>query len=138
MDWCEYCISQGDHFLPILLDGDRGHVGPLNIPFRTPCLNCLRQRQNAHLTDSDLWRHYEKFSYSGQDIAAVHPLMVSILASSAAFEIVKYLKGIEYRLLSHILSIDYDHSSTAYEKVLKLPRCSVCSPLNRHNKISAT
>ncbi len=133
LQWNLRCIKSKVSFLPVWIDDQKGYIGPLNLPFKTPCLNCLRMRQNAHLKDFTLWRHYENSAHSAQDIAAVHPKMISLLTNLVALELINYENFGIKKLNSGLIKTDFNNSETKWERILKVPRCDHCSTLNLHS-----
>jgi bacteriocin biosynthesis cyclodehydratase domain-containing protein len=135
--WNEYCISQRCRFLPVVLEDLIGYVGPLVVPGETACYECLRGRENAHLTDPEVERASERFSVVGQRISGFHPSMASILGDLAALELSR-VQGMWTRphLVGTLIEVNLLAPALTSRKVLRIPRCSVCGTLNRHSAVS--
>jgi bacteriocin biosynthesis cyclodehydratase domain-containing protein len=131
--WNEFCVEHNCHFLPVVLQNMVGYVGPLVVPGETPCFECLRARQNAHMDDPESQRAAEHAAFEGQAVAAFHPSMASVLGDIAAIELSKFYGGwMPQRLTGNLIEVNLLSTQMKTRKVLKVPRCRVCSSLNRH------
>jgi bacteriocin biosynthesis cyclodehydratase domain-containing protein len=134
--WNAFCVDRELRFLPVLLQDLVGSIGPLVIPGETACLECLRARQNSHLEDPASQRAAELRAEEGRKTVAFHPLMVSVLGEVAAFELLKYFAGIPEWRVGCLLEMSLLAGSLRSRRVLKVPRCAVCSPLNRRSSVT--
>ncbi len=135
--WNEFAVASRIHFLPVMLQDLIGTIGPLVVPGETACFECLRVRQDANSDDPESTHVAEGAEFSGQSVVGHHPAFTSVLGDLAALELTRFYGGglpspragtlIEVKLLS-------THVST--RKVLKLPRCRVCSPLVTRGSVS--
>ncbi len=129
-DWNAFCVKNRCHFLPVILQDLIGYVGPLVVPGETACYECLRQRQNAHMNDPEVQRASEIITSNGQKVVGFHPSMASILGDIAAFELTKlYSDVLPLRSIGNQIEVNLLTSKIMKRKVLKVPRCAVCSPL---------
>lgn len=129
--WNEFCIKRRIHFLPIVLRNVVGYIGPFVIPGETACFECLRARQNANLRDPDAQRVAEAEAFKGQRIVGFHPSMASVLGDLAAIELIKFHSGALPRTpAGTLIEVNLLATELTARKVLKIPRCPVCSPLN--------
>ena len=129
-DWNEFCVKNRCHFLPVILQDLIGYVGPLVVPGETACYECLRQRQNAHMNDPEVERASETITSTGPKVVGFHPSMASILGDIAAFELTKlYSNVLPLQNVGTQIEVDLLTSKMMKRKVLKVPRCAVCSPL---------
>lgn len=127
-----FCNKRKYHFLPVVLQNLVGFVGPLVVPGETACFECVRARQNSHFNDPETERTTEVESFQGQPFIGFHPSMASILGDIAAFEITRFYSGVLPRKnVGCLLEINLLATSMTSRKVLKVPRCLVCSPLNK-------
>lgn len=130
--WNEFAVDRAIPFLPVLLTDQIGQIGPLVQPGHGPCLECLRARQNANLAHADLLRAAEETSHLHQDAVGFLPPMADVLGGIAAIEAVKYwISPRRFDSVGFMLEIDLLTSATTRRKVLKVPRCRVCSPTRR-------
>ena len=126
--WNEYCVDKQFRFLPVVLHNLRGYVGPLVIPGETACYECYRARQNAHIYDPHLDAVVERTAFETQPFIGFHPTMASILGDVASFEIARFHSGISPRWnVGSVIEMDLLTSQVASHKVLKVPRCPICS-----------
>jgi len=132
LKWNRYCIDHGIPFLPVYLHDMIGYVGPLVFPAETACLQCLRERQNAHLVDAPFERSIDDAMHSGASLAAIHPSMVKVIAETAVFQLVRYFSNMSSRIAGSLIKIDLLSCSTTVEKVLRMPRCPACGSAREH------
>jgi len=125
-----FCVKNSCHFLPVILQDLIGYVGPFVIPGETACYECLRQRQNAHMNDPEVERASETITSTDRKVVGFHPSMASILGDIAAFELTKmYSAVLPLRNVGTQIEVNLLTSKMMKRKVLKVPRCAVCSPL---------
>jgi molybdopterin-synthase adenylyltransferase len=128
--WNEVCVRHGIHFLPVVLQNLIGYVGPLVIPGETACFECVRGRQNSHFENPTSYRAAELAAFEGQAIAGFHPSMASVLGDIATIELTKfYGGGLPMRRTGTLIEVNLLQPAITTHRVLKLPRCPVCSPL---------
>ncbi|HXG22622.1 MAG TPA: TOMM precursor leader peptide-binding protein [Methylomirabilota bacterium] len=134
-EWNEFCVANQRHFLPIVLDKLIGYVGPLVVPGETACYECLRARENAAMEDPDLVRTIETAALTNQAVVGFHPAMASILGDIATMELTKFyggLGGIPWKV-GTLIEVSLLAAEMKSRKLLKLPRCTVCSAVNRRS-----
>lgn len=130
--WNEFAVLHNLHFFPVLLQDLVGYVGPLVIPGQTPCFECVRLRQNAHLMDYRSRRSVESAFVQEQAVGGFHPSMASMLGDVAALELTKvYGLGNNLARYGTLIEVNLLGSEMKPHRVLKLPRCPVCSRLTR-------
>jgi molybdopterin-synthase adenylyltransferase len=126
--WNEFCVENRVHFLPVILDRFIGSIGPLVIPGETPCYECLRLRENSNMDAPGLERAAESSAADRQAVTGFHPAMTSVLAELAAMELCKvYGGGLPWRS-GRLIEVNLLGPEIFSRRVLKLPRCPVCSP----------
>jgi molybdopterin-synthase adenylyltransferase len=136
-EWNEFCIENNAIFLPAVLQNMIGYVGPLVVPRVTACFECLRARQNANLLDPEEERVTEYHADEGQFVTGYHPAMASTVADVASFELTKfYAKLYPVMRVGHLIEINLMSSTMKARKVLRVPRCSACSPLLQQPSVS--
>lgn len=131
----EWCVQKGISFLPIVIDHMKAFIGPLVIPHQTACLQCLRSRQNAHLHNISLERFAENFSNDGQEVAANHPSLINVAAEITAFEIIRAFGNLKPNYHPSLIEVDLLNGRMLNKRVLKIPRCKICSNFNRTTAI---
>jgi bacteriocin biosynthesis cyclodehydratase domain-containing protein len=127
-EWNRYCVENGAHFLPVVLDGFTGTIGPLVVPGETACYECLRLRENANMDAPEIERVAEYGAPERQAVTGFHPAMTNILGELAAMELCKmYGGGIPFRG-NQLIEVNLLVPVMLLRRVLKLPLCPVCSP----------
>lgn len=127
--WNEFAVTRGLGFYPALLQNLVGYAGPLVIPHETACLACLAARRNSHSSHFGERRLTEPHAFAGQSVAAWHNAMLQTLAAVAAFDLVKFKANIQWEV-GTLCQIDLLAGSMTRRKLLKAPRCPVCSGLH--------
>jgi bacteriocin biosynthesis cyclodehydratase domain-containing protein len=92
-------------------------------------------RQNAHLHDAEFEREKEEHLERGQSIVAIHPSMISVVAETTVFELCHFFGGLPDPRPGRLIRIDMLRGMTEHKRVLKIPRCPVCSDLVSHGNI---
>lgn len=129
-DWNQFCVENKVFFLPVVLQDQVGYVGPLVVPGETACLECLLVREQSHKTDRQSLEKIDASAHEGQSVVGFHPSMASILGDLAVFELTKFFSGVlPGRKVGTVLEVNLLSTRMTPRKVLKVPRCSVCSPL---------
>jgi thiazole/oxazole-forming peptide maturase SagC family component len=136
--WNEFCHLNKRPFLPVLLRDLIGYVGPLVYPGETACLECVRQRERTHQTDPDLRRAIEDASPAGAPAGFLPPMATS-LGDIAAVELIKFFGlGPPIGRAGVLIEVDLLASDVTAHRVLRMPRCPVCTPLNERPSLKAT
>lgn len=136
-EWNRFCVKHHRHFLPVVLRDLVGSVGPLVIPGETACFECLHLRRNSHLSDDECRGATEESAFEGQGAIGFHPSMASILGDIAALELTKFYSGVlPSSKVGTLIEVNLLATGLASRKVLKVPRCPVCSPLLARSSVS--
>lgn len=131
-EWNKRCVARGIHFLPIVLQNLIGNIGPHVIPGETPCYECLRARQNSNLENIDDERAAEQSAFDIQNVVGFHPSMATMLADLAHLEISKFYGGwSNSSSIGKLIQVHMLTPSISTKSLLKVPRCSVCSPMKK-------
>jgi molybdopterin-synthase adenylyltransferase len=135
-EWNEWCVINRRIFLPVVLQDLIGYVGPIVVPGETACFECFYARQDRHLADPDSRRRVEVAAFEGQTITGYLPSMASILGDIAVVELAKFVGlGPPLWQVGTLITVNLLASEMTPRKVLRVPRCRVCSPL--HERASA-
>jgi bacteriocin biosynthesis cyclodehydratase domain-containing protein len=130
-EWNQFSFERKVHFLPVVLQDFIGYVGPLVVPGETACYECVRARQNANMRDPQNMRAAEYVASEGQHAVGYHPSMASVLGDFAAIELTKFYSGVlPLWRVGTMIEINLIIPRVDARKVLKIPRCPVCSPFN--------
>jgi bacteriocin biosynthesis cyclodehydratase domain-containing protein len=122
-------IDSGTIWVPVILQGTQGMLGPTVVPRDTACYTCLRLRTLGNFADAALHLRLEE----QQSLGAPPPAAVTLppferaLAGHTALEAFKLLSGLMTpQSVGRLLEFDAEHSRTFRQDVLKLPRCPAC------------
>jgi len=130
-EWNQYSVEHNLRFFPIVLSNMIGTVGPLVIPHETACWECVFARQNSHLLDPITKQLVDAQAHEGQGIVGFHPSMASILGDVAAMELTKFfVRMMPLGNVGKLIEVNLLSTRMTSRKVLKIPRCLVCSPLH--------
>ncbi|MEX5218032.1 MAG: TOMM precursor leader peptide-binding protein [Nitrospira sp.] len=135
-EWNDLAVGNECRYFPVVLQDVIGFVGPFVIPGETACYECMVARENSHMDDFALRRTIERSAFEAQQ-PAYHPLMASIVGQIAAFELTKiYSDMIPVRHVGTLIEVNLLGTRMTMRKVLKIPRCIVCSSLQKQPSIS--
>jgi bacteriocin biosynthesis cyclodehydratase domain-containing protein len=135
--WNEFCIKNKLNFLPVVLQDLIGYIGPLVVPGETACFECLRARQNSHLSEPEIERAAEEQSFESQSVAGFHPAMASVLGDLAALELSRFYGGWALpRVVGALIEVNLVGLKMTTRRVLRVPRCRVCASGNPHTAAS--
>lgn len=126
-EWNQLAVAREIHFLPVMLRHMVGTLGPLVVPGESPCFECVRGRENSNLPDPASWRQQEAQDFENRFLAGYHPLAPEILADLAAFEVTRFYSGLGFGPVGRLVILSLLDGMMRSAKVLKLPRCPVCS-----------
>lgn len=136
-EWNSFCVARKIRFFPLVLQNLVGHLGPFVVPGETPCFECLYARQNSHLEDPISQRTAYALMTRGQSSTGFHVATASLMGDIAASELVKLDSDV--RLDSNIgklILVSLFDTRLEARKVLKIPRCIVCSPLHTRSPVT--
>jgi thiazole/oxazole-forming peptide maturase SagC family component len=136
-EWNAFCVAEGTAFLPAVLNDYVGYVGPLVVPGETACFECFWLRQNSNLEQPELIRKAELAAFQGQLVDGVVPMLAAQVGRLAAFELYKFhMRHTLGWRAGTVVEADLLESTVARRKLLRAPRCPVCSSGARHGRIS--
>ncbi len=120
-------------YLPAWFSDLLGFVGPLNVPFETPCLRCYRLRRDSNDPRHEVTRAVRRqLAANSRDSAppGLLPPMADILGQVAALEAIKYLgRFAPPDTIGHLLELNLVSFRSVVRRLLKVPRCPECSDL---------
>jgi thiazole/oxazole-forming peptide maturase SagC family component len=136
--WNDFCVKNKCTFLPIVLRDLIGYVGPLVIPYETACYECFLSRRKANMEEPEIANSWENIAPDGNRIVGYHPAMASILAEIAVMELVKFYGGFSGPMLNvgKLIKLNMLSTQLHTHNVLKVPRCRVCSTMNKRSSTS--
>ncbi len=137
-EWNTFCITRKRHFMPVVLRNLIGYIGPFVVPGETACFECLQARENSHREEPEARRAIEDRAFEAQKVIGFHPSMASVLADIAAFELTKFYSGaISSWNIGSLIEVNLLDTRMTARKVLKVPRCAVCSPMSTRASTTA-
>lgn len=126
-------------FLPVLLKNMIGYVGPMVIPGETACYECLVSRQRSHSVYPDAELRADDVAYAGQMAVGFHPSMATMLGAITAFEISRFYGfSKSEQTPGRFLEVNLFAGTMTGRTVLKVPRCTSCSPLHKISQPNLT
>jgi thiazole/oxazole-forming peptide maturase SagC family component len=129
--WNEFCVKNKLKFMSVVLQNLVGYIGPLVIPFETACFECFMSRRDANTEHPDTAHIVEELAFEGRKVTGYHPVMASILGNIAAFELIKFHAGwARMWNVATLIEVNMLADRMKTHKILKVPRCVVCSSLN--------
>jgi thiazole/oxazole-forming peptide maturase SagC family component len=135
--WNQFSVHRNKHFCSVFLKDVIGYVGPLVIPGETACFECLRQRQNSQLAAPNARTGIEALAYEGQGIVGFHPAMATTVADLTALELTKfYSRVMPTWNIGTLIEVNLLVPQVFTRRILKIPRCLVCSSMLKHSSIT--
>ncbi len=133
--WNEFAVNNNIPFYSLILQDMIGYAGPLVIPKECACFACLKARQNSTVTNFEEKRLTEPYAFEGQTTVAYHLSMVKVLAEIGVFELIKFKANIFWEI-GTFSEINLLNNSMWRRKLLKAPRCLVCSEFNKNPAVN--
>jgi bacteriocin biosynthesis cyclodehydratase domain-containing protein len=127
-EWNEFCVTHNVPFLPVVMQDMSVFLGPMTVPGQTPCFECYWRRQNSNLDEPELARATEAGAFLAQGGSGFLPPMVHIAAGLASMELLRYLsQELPVGNIGRVVEMDLMEPALTRRKLLRLPRCPVCS-----------
>jgi bacteriocin biosynthesis cyclodehydratase domain-containing protein len=127
--WNRAANDSGACWLPVLpYDGRFAAIGPLVIPGESCCYECLVRRREANLEHGEHFREIEQAPLA----ARADPAFEAVVASLAAHLALRWIGGRDGSLPGVLHAVEVRPAlSLGEHHVLRVPRCPVCSPVER-------
>ena len=133
------CLGLGVPWLHAALDGPFVLVGPLVVPHRSPCYECLETRVTMNMRERASYQQYKE-ALAAHAVAhgrmPVQPIVVGMLASHAALEALNFIATGTTFTINKLLAIYLPTMEVAYNEVLRVPSCPACSPTAEQQETS--
>lgn len=127
-EWNRNAVRIGFTFTTAFLHDHKGYVGPIVDSDEVACFSCFRTRQNANLVSEDLIQTIEEIDDAKKNTASFLPPMPHAVGAWAATEIIKfYCESLVRKMTDRVLIMDFLTGESKARRVLKVPRCPVCS-----------
>jgi len=121
------CISENVSWISARYDGIIGEVGPLVVPFVTPCFFCYKKRLESNTVNLERYRMIENALKSNEENYGSLEQFFEIMSSFMSMEILNFLLGYEKpKTYGAVLNINFTNYSTDIDKIYKVPFCRVC------------
>jgi bacteriocin biosynthesis cyclodehydratase domain-containing protein len=115
-----------------MLDGRELHIGPTVVPGSTACYRCYELRYKSNIPVLEAYLAFESKVRAG--VAPVDfgllPTLVPLVSDLLACDIARILDGQQAQSHGALLTINMQTLKLERHPVLKLPRCSACSPIH--------
>jgi thiazole/oxazole-forming peptide maturase SagC family component len=125
------CLAHRIPWLHAAIDGPFLFVGPIFVPHRSACYECLETRIMMNLRESASYQRY-KLAIADRQVRfgqlPLEPVTCGILSSHASLEAMNYVLTGSSSTVSKMLAIYLPTMEFTYNEVLKLPGCRGCSP----------
>ena len=125
------CFGVGVPCLHAALDGPFILVGPLVIPGRSACYECLEKRVTMNLRERESYLRYKQAIAEHRvthGTQPVQPVLLGLLASHAALEALNFLATGSTFTINKLLAIYVPTMEIVYNEVLRVPSCPTCAP----------
>lgn len=137
-EWNRFCVARKIRFFPLVLQNLIGNVGPFIVPGETACYECFYARQNSHLEDPVSQRTALALMTRGQSSTGFHLATASLMGDMAACELVKFVTdALPESNIGKLILVSLFDTRLEARKVLKIPRCIVCSPLHTRSAVTS-
>jgi bacteriocin biosynthesis cyclodehydratase domain-containing protein len=114
------------------LDGPFLFVGPIFVPHRSACYECLETRVMMNLRGAASYQSYKAALVDQKVITGklpMEPILGALLASHTALETLNYLLTQASFTVGKVLAIYLPTMEFTFNEVLRVPGCPACSPL---------
>ena len=126
----QLCVENRIDLLPVCLTDMIAYIGPLVIPKESACVECCINRVNSNQTNYEIFNDIDNCRAQGQLTASIHPSMVNSISELALLEFTTYYTRMVIRAPDLMTQVDFLSSRMEQSKILKVPRCHVCSNIN--------
>ena len=127
--WNRVANESGARWLPVLpYDGRFAAIGPLVVPGESCCYECVLRRREANLEYGEHLREIERAPIA----ARADPAFETFVAALAAHLALRWIGGQDGSLPGVLYAVEARPVlSLGEHPVLRVPRCPVCSPVER-------
>lgn len=125
------CLQLRTPWIHAAMDGPFLFIGPIIVPHRTACYECLETRVMMNLREHASYQRYKQIIVEGHVKTGQQPVIPAILgmlAAHTALETLNFaLTGSSFTI-NKVLAIYLPTMEFTFNEVLRNPNCSVCSP----------
>jgi bacteriocin biosynthesis cyclodehydratase domain-containing protein len=130
--WNRIAVAHRIPWLHAAIDGPFVMVGPIVVPLRSPCYECLETRVTMNLRESASYQKYKTALVNRSVNAGAMPLepaLGGILASHTALEAINFcLTGSSFTV-GKLLAVHLPTMEFTFNEILRAPTCAACGPV---------
>jgi thiazole/oxazole-forming peptide maturase SagC family component len=130
------CLALDVPWLHTAIDGPFVLVGPLIVPRRSPCYECLETRVTMNLRQSASYVEYKRAlaeRHVRDGALPALPAVGGLLAGHAALESLNFaLTGATFTV-GKVLAIYLPTMEISFNELLRVPGCAACGPLHERD-----
>lgn len=132
------CLALDIPWLHAAVDGPFIFVGPLAIPRRSACYECLETRITMNLRESASYQRYKRALVEGKVRSGrcpLEPALAGLMASHVALEAINFLASGGGHTVSKTLAIHVPTMEFAFHEVLRAPGCAACGSIAERDDV---
>ncbi len=125
-----FCHGKGIKFCCMAIESDKAFLGPLVIPFQSPCIVCLKSRYFAHEGALSFLGEANGSSENHNEVGSSENIepFVSVISGEMILEITRFLTGISSpKTIGGIYEYNGLSPIPKRHQIFKIPRCVECS-----------
>lgn len=131
------CLEYRIPWMHVALDGPFLLIGPIIVPFRSACYNCLETRVIMNMRQDASYQSY-KAALARRELQVgsipIEAVICNMVASHAGLEIVNFLQTGYSATVGKILSIFLPTMEFSYSDVLRVPGCNACGSTSERDE----
>lgn len=128
------CIDADKPWISLRVGELKFQIGPMVVPNQTACYECFQNRYNGNLSFYEEEMQFEKYKEDNwnQMETCGSDLFYSMAANYLVWEVIKQITKIFTPVtLSRVITFDILTLETSIDSILKMPRCPVCSNIEK-------
>jgi len=120
------CIEKSIPWIKAVIDGALCEIGPLVIPGKTACHECMRIRRTKNMDDENLI-FFEKVYKDDNDMNVGYFFQSNkLIAALLLMEISKYISGLYCALIGRLLIVNCINYEFSIHDIIKVHNCPSC------------
>jgi bacteriocin biosynthesis cyclodehydratase domain-containing protein len=131
------CVEAGIPWLHAAADGPFLLIGPVILPRRSSCYECLEIRVLMNLRESASYQRYKQALAARQVTEGdlpIEPVLASMLGAHTALEAMNFLLTESSFTLGKLLAVYLPTMEFTFNEVLRAPTCSACGPVSERDE----
>jgi bacteriocin biosynthesis cyclodehydratase domain-containing protein len=126
------CLALGAPWMHSVVDGPLLLVGPVFVPRRTACFECLDARLTMNMREAASYQGYKR-ALAGAAVRPsrleIAPVTRAMLAALTAFEALGFVLTGSTSTVGKLLAVYLPTMEFSFGDVLRLPGCPACGPI---------